>query len=290
MNLTPLKPYFHFTRSHRIGLLFLFAIITTLQVIITFGFDPMPEEPLSDDDKKWLALQPVIDSMKQAKANPIRKTYPYNPNFITDEKGYALGMSVEEIDRLLKFRSQNKFANSAAEFQAVTKVSDSLLAQMSPNFKFPDWVAKKSSRSKFKAFDKPVARTVLDINSATAEDLVNVYGIGPALSERILKQRTILGDFASMEQIGDIWGISEEVVTEMKLKFKVIADPTVKKIAINEASVSELSKFPYFRYPISKNIVTYRSMYGKIKSTDDLIKIQGIPAEKVNIIAVYLEF
>ena len=39
-------------------------------------------------------------------------------------------MSVQEIDRLLAFRKENKYVNSAKEFQEVTKVSDSLLSSM----------------------------------------------------------------------------------------------------------------------------------------------------------------
>lgn len=49
-------------------------------------------------------------------------------------------MSVEQIDRLLAYRKQGKFANSPKEFQQVTGISDSLLNAISPYFKFPDWV------------------------------------------------------------------------------------------------------------------------------------------------------
>jgi hypothetical protein len=67
------------------------------------------------------------------RAKPLKpKIYPFNPNFITDFKGYKLGMSVTEIDRLLAFRKTNRYVNSAAEFQQVTQVSDSLLAQIAP--------------------------------------------------------------------------------------------------------------------------------------------------------------
>ena len=35
--------------------------------------------------------------------------YPFNPNFISDYKGYKLGMSIQEIDRLHQYRAQNKY-------------------------------------------------------------------------------------------------------------------------------------------------------------------------------------
>lgn len=62
-------------------------------------------------------------------------------------------MSTQEIDRLLAFRKENKYVNSAEEFQQVTKVSDSLLKIISPFFKFPDWIQKKNN---FKAEKKRI--------------------------------------------------------------------------------------------------------------------------------------
>ena len=75
----------------------------------------------------------------------------------------------------------------------------------------------------------------------------------------------------------------------MQTQFKVIKTPNPKKIIINQATIKELGQFPYFRYPISKNIVTFRSMNGDIK-IEDLLKIKGFPIDKIKIIALYLEF
>jgi DNA uptake protein ComE-like DNA-binding protein len=49
-------------------------------------------------------------------------------------------------------------------------------------------------------------------------------------------------------------------------------------------------QFPYFKYPLAKSIITYRSMNGGIKNGEDLPKIKGFPVEKSNIIVLYLEF
>lgn len=51
-----------------------------------------------------------------------------------------LGMSLVEIDKLHRFRESDKWVNSKADFKKVTGVSDSLLAEISPYFKFPEWV------------------------------------------------------------------------------------------------------------------------------------------------------
>ena len=285
------KSFLTYSKSQRIGILLFFLIIILVQGFYFF-YDFTAKETIDKDQSKWLALQSTVDSLKLDNKNYKPTIYPFNPNFITDFKGYKLGMSVDEIDRLLAYRKQNKFVNSAEEFQAVTKVSDSLLDAISLYFKFPDWVNnKKNSFQPFakKNFSKPEKITVLDINQADKVDLMKVYGIGDKISDRILEQKQKYGAFVSMEQINDIWGLSPEVIEKLKTSFVVKSTVGCKKININNASVKELSQFPFFRYQLAKDIVTYRSMNGDI-AIEDLAKIKGFPVEKIKIIAIYLEF
>ncbi|RKS15101.1 DNA uptake protein ComE-like DNA-binding protein [Flavobacterium sp. 120] len=294
MNFKTLRSFFNFTREQRTGIFVLFAIIILLQMIyffVDFGFETK-EYP---DKQKWLSLQSEIDSMKTESEKESPKMYLFNPNFITDYKGYKLGMSVEEIDRLLVFRKENKYVNSPKEFQNVTKISDSLLNVIAPYFKFPDWVNNKKEFKEYnkypnKAFAKKEKIIIIDINQATKEDLIKIYGIGEAISLRILKQKENLGGFVSMEQMKDVWGLSPEVIENLNSHFKVSVLPNIKKIDVNNASLKELSQFYYFRYALAKEIVTYRSMRGNINNIEDLTKIKGFPVDKAKIIGLYLDF
>lgn len=294
MNFKTIKSYFKFSQGQRLGVFILFTVIITSQIAYFFtDFSSVPND--SPEKEKWLSLQSQIDSMKQEKLNYVPKIYPFNPNFITDYKGYKLGMSVPEIDRLIAFRKQNKYVNSPEEFQAVTKVSDSLLHAISPYFKFPDWVKDKKEFNGYKnypktAFAKKEKVVIIDINKATQEDLVKIYGIGEAISLRILKFKESLGGFVAMEQMNDVWGLSPEVIENLNSHFKVSTLPNLKKVDINNASIKELSQFPYFNYQLAKQIVTFRSMNGDFKNVDDLTKIKGLSIEKANIIALYLDF
>lgn len=281
-----------FNSSQRLGLLLLFGLIITVQ--IGSGFLPTKIPSESEDEKKeWLAFQTKMDSLKEFKIEYQYKIYPYNPNFITDYKGNKLGMSVAELDRLFAFRKQNKYVNSAKEFQDVTKVSDSLLKEMAVYFKFPDWVNKKREySSNYTPFPKKEKEVIVvkDINQATAEDLIKIRGIGEAISARILKERDKFGAFASMEQMQFIWGLSPEVIEYLNQYFKVVDVSQLKKININTATLKELSAFPFFNYTLSREILIFRSMNSKIKNNEDLTKIKGFPVEKVGVIALYLEF
>jgi len=296
VNFKALAPYFKFTNKQRTGIVLLFSIIVILQVVYFFSNFAMPEKISSKKETEWISLQSEIDSMKLAKYDAKPQMYLFNPNFISDYKGYKLGLSVEEINRLMAFRKENKYVNSAADFQKVTKISDSLLSVISPFFKFPDWA---QNEKKFKegkkeyftnTFPKKEKIVTLDINEATQEDFMKIHGIGEALSLRILKQKEILGGFISMEQIKDVWGLSPEVIFELNTHFKISAAPNFKKIAINDASLKELAQFPYFRYGLAKQIITYRSMNGNFKNIEDLAKIKDFPVEKAKIISLYLEF
>jgi len=291
------KEYFTYNKEQRIGLAALVVLIIIAQVLY-YVIDFTPKDLSTSKEQRWLALQSKIDSLKgTTQMEKGYKMYPFNPNFITDFKGYKLGMSVAEINRLLTFRKQGKFANSAREFQQVTKISDSLLAAMSPYFKFPDWVKYKEENpqygehKEYKPYQKAIKKIVVqDINQVTKEDLMNIFGIGDAISERILKQRTILGGFVSMDQMNEIWGLSPEVIYELNKNFKIGSTSSIIKIDINNASTKELMKLSYIKYSLAREIITYRSMNGGIKKPEDLTNVKGFPVEKLNIIALYLDF
>lgn len=294
MTFKTIKTYFNFSREQRTGLFLLFAVILFLQMIY-FCFDFSTIVKVYPEKQKWLSLQSEIDVAKRERKAYLPKVYPFNPNFISDYKGYKLGMSVQEIDRLLAFRKKDKYVNSAEEFQNITKVSDSLLNAIAPYFKFPDWVTNKTKFKSFpkytdKAFAKKEKIIPIDINKATQEELMKIYGIGEAISLRILKQKESLGGFVSMDQMNDVWGLSPEVIEKLNMSFRVTVLPDFKKIAINDASMKELAQFPYFKYPLAKQIVTFRSMNGDIKDIEDLIKIKGFPVDKAKIIGLYLSF
>lgn len=294
MDLKKASTYFKFSKLQSAGIFSLFIIIIVLHSVYFFiGFDSAKES--FPEKQKWLSVQTVIDSMKEANSKHVSKIYLFNPNFITDYKGYKLGMSIEQIDRLLAYRKAGKFVNSAKEFQNVTKVSDSLLNTMAPYFKFPDWVNKTKERNNYagyggNSFSKNEKIVQIDINKATKDDLMKIYGIGEVISVRILKLKESLGGFVSMEQMEDVWGLAPEVIEKLDASFKISALPEVKKIDINNASLKEIAQFPYFKYALAREIITYRSMNGDFDNVEDLTKIKGFPIEKANIIGLYLAF
>ncbi|OIQ21052.1 MAG: hypothetical protein BM557_04665 [Flavobacterium sp. MedPE-SWcel] len=226
---------------------------------------------------------------KQRKNGEKIEIYPFNPNYISDYKATLIGLSKQELARIRKFRKTNKYVNSAKEFQEVTKVSDSLLKTIEPYFKFPNWVNERNARNKANKVSS-TSTTIIDINKATAKELITVHGIGPAYAKRILKRRSQLGAFVNINQIDDFTAFSPRAKKELKEGFAIKNKPKVKRINVNTASIDELSSFVYFNKQIARSIVVKRDSKGRINSVEELTKINGFPTQKQNIIALYLEF
>lgn len=289
-----------FSKGHYFGIAILICSIGLLQLFI-YWFNNQKDTTsldLTPDEKNWLLAQNEIDSLKEAAQENSNKIYPFNPNFISDYKGYKLGMSEAQIDKLHQFRKQNKYVNSNAEFQKLTGVSNEWMKQYARYFKFPDWVTNKTSKNyqskyenTYQKFDKKESKIVVqDLNTANQVELEKAYMIGEKFALKIISERERFGNFASMDQLGFIWGISPEAIADLNKKFQIKSSENLKKININTSTIKELQQFPYFNYTIAKNIVTFRSMNGDFKSSEDLTNVKQFPLEKLKIIALYLEF
>jgi DNA uptake protein ComE-like DNA-binding protein len=283
----PIKSHFVFTKSQQNGIFLLVCLIILFQVFYFFAdfSSENSAEGLSQEEIE--GFQSQIDAIKLARTDADSvKIFPFNPNYITDFKGYTLGMRVEEIDKLHQFRDENKWINSAEDFQQVTGVSDSLLAVVSPYFKFPDWVIEAERK---KAIAKPIrSSAILDLNKAKAEDLQKVNGIGEVLSNRIVNYRTKIGGFRSEIQLKDIYGLDYETREKLQQQFRVFKVGKSSLININQAKVLELVAVPYIKYELAREIIDYRQLHEEISSFEELSKIESFPSDKIDRIQLYL--
>jgi len=278
--------HFRFNKQERSGIFFLLLIIFIFQGIYFY----VKAKPFSTSPavKVNTTEQAHLDSLKGLAQMDAGKIFPFNPNYITDHKGYALGMSLEELDRLFDYRDKNKFINSAEEFQKVTQISDSLLNKIAPYFKFPAWaktasvIQKKSNQKRSEIYE------VGDLNQATAEELMRVNGVGPTLSKRIVKFRDRLGGFVVNEQLYDVYGLEPEVVQRTLKRFQILQPPVIKKININQATAEELSQLVYINQDMALEIVLHRKRNGPFSSLDELVGVGAFPTDRIERIKLYL--
>lgn len=60
------------------------------------------------------------------------------------------------------------------------------------------------------------ATTPIDLNAATLEQLDTLPGIGPVLAQRILDWRTTNGRFNSVDELGEVSGIGEATLADLR--------------------------------------------------------------------------
>lgn len=285
-----MKSHFKFTRGQRNGIFLLLLLIITVQCI--YFFVDFNNKTVEVDAKELAKFNKEIDSLRLvALKEQEPKIYSFNPNYITDFKGYTLGMSSKEIDRLLNYRDQNKWINSVKQFQQVTQVSDSLLAAIAPYFKFPDWVTNPTSKKdQINIYSKTMTfEEKHDLNKATVGQLQRVNGIGPALSKRIIKFRNSFpGGFIADIQLQDVYGLAPEVIERLLNEFTVKTPRQISRININTASVEELVTIQHIDYELADEILNQRTLREGFKSLDELTKVKGFPVNKIEIIKLYL--
>lgn len=127
----------------------------------------------------------------------------------------------------------------------------------------------------------------IEINTADTSDWAGLRGIGPVLSRRIVAYRKALGGFVSIEQIGEVEGISPVLLNDLKPRLTLDTLP-VATININTASVRRLRDHPYLDFYQAKAIVDFRNANGKIKSPEQIMKIKSLEGSDWDRLLPYL--
>ncbi|WP_299112253.1 helix-hairpin-helix domain-containing protein [uncultured Winogradskyella sp.] len=293
-----MKSHFQFSNQQRNGIFLLLALIVIVQCFYWFvpNIFSIAAQEIPEKTNKIETFKKEVDSLRLVEIEKRKpKIYPFNPNYITDYKGYTLGMTNEEINRLHAFRENNKWVNSAKDFQNVTKVSDSFLETISPYFKFPEWVT--NPKPKYQGYSNSYSNSntpktfkqKIDLNLASTSQLQKVYGVGKKLSERIIKYRSKFnGGFISDIQLSEVYGLSPEVIERIKNDFTVKTPRVIKTFNLNSATRDELVTIQYIDYEIAHHIIEERTLREGFKSLDDLLKVEDFPIKKFDIIKLYL--
>jgi len=285
------RSHFRFTKSQKNGIFFILLILVLIQVVYV-NIDFSKNAVLDVQNDEVVSFIKEVDSLKEiALHKSIPKIYPFNPSFISDYKGEQLGLSIQEIDKLLKHQKKGKYINSLKHFQQVSGVSDSLLNKLQPYFKFPDWIIKKQGHRKTRTLKKKNVKEVLgvrDINTATYLELMLVDGVSESLAKRIVNYRNKLIKYSVNDQLYEVWYLKRPLANKILKNFKVLSPVDIKKININTASFKEILKIVYIDYELTKKIVNYRDEIAEYQSLEELKNIPGFPIDRFNRIILYL--
>ncbi|WP_437921598.1 helix-hairpin-helix domain-containing protein [Sphingobacterium sp. LRF_L2] len=221
-----------------------------------------------------------------------RREFPFNPNNLPVERWRDLGFSDKQIRVIKNYEAKGGRFYSPKDVEKMYSISAAEFKRIAPYLRF-DTIAilpavGKKSFEKFERESKPAFLEV-NINLADTSRYKALQGIGSVLASRIVKFRDNLGGFYSVDQIREVYGISDEVFLQIKTHLRFTGEP-VQKLAINELSVEELAKHPYISRKIALLIVRYREQHGAFQTLDDLSTIYTLDSDFLRKIEPYLNF
>ncbi|MGQ9856376.1 MAG: ComEA family DNA-binding protein [Fervidobacterium sp.] len=149
--------------------------------------------------------------------------------------------------------------------------------------------------------------SVMDINTASIEELQTIPGIGPSKARAIIEYRE-KQPFSKIEDIMNVPGIGEKTFEKLKDRIKVSIpdsqtpqktnqtlvtnnvetqqtntsptppsiDKTEQKININSAGIEELQKLPGIGPSKAQEIISYRTKNGPFRSINEIMNVKGI--------------
>jgi DNA uptake protein ComE-like DNA-binding protein len=292
--------FFHFNKQERNGVFILCVIIAVL-----FGVRLLVPFFQNDTNTVQLitiapAAKNVIDEIslneKEDKVSSEIKIsnerFVFNPNIVSEEDAQKLGMSKKLSATLINFRSKGGKFFKPEDLKKLYGLPPQLYEELESYILIPN------SKSEFKRDTvyptalvnekKVYAKTVVEINTADSLSIVYLKGIGPGFTKRIMKYRAMLGGFHSVNQLKEVYGMTDSTFVLLSSQIKL--DPnSISKIPINAIDFNSLRKHPYFNFQTAQAVVNFRLKHGKF--TEQSFRDLDIFSEdKLRLILPYLSY
>ncbi|MGB1646395.1 MAG: ComEA family DNA-binding protein [Crocinitomicaceae bacterium] len=205
----------------------------------------------------------------------------FNPNDYSLDDWMALGLSVKQSQSILNFVQRGIYSNSALEkiYVMPTEVYDLIKDSTYYEKQITEFTVIKDSEV------KPIP--LLEINSASKEDLIELNGVGEFYAKQILKYKNELGGFVFIEQLLEVWKMRLE--TYEKLLPQLIIDTNkIKKINVNTCSLEDLRSHPYLDYYQANSIIKMRMQKDGYNELQEILESKLINEEEFQRLLPYL--
>ncbi len=238
--------------------------------------------------------RPVKKSPRKSdqRKNPIRKIpqkrsisdKPFMANEVTDSILKSYDINKRARSNWLKYIDAGGHIHNMEGLKKIYALTEVEIKRLESRIRFP-----KNSQKKVHKYPPKIEMPKIDLNLCTAEELQKLRGIGQVLSSRIIRFRESLGGFHRVEQLADVYGISDSLFQEIKIHVS-LKDPKWNKILINSIDLDSLKMHPLFDWKTSKLTIAYRNQHGSFKDSLDFKKMRFLQSEDYNKILPYLDF
>lgn len=264
-----LRNYFGFNKQQRNGLLVLIAIsFVLLSLRLSMGYFIKPENivvenlPLINQSLDSSNLQKQYwASSPNNRPNEANTFFVFDPNTVNQEQLLLLGFKERTAKTLIKFRSKGGKFKQKEDLLKVYGISKRQYEKIEPYILINQHIASQNEKAPahkaITAADKTKTEP-LELNAADSASLIDIKGIGPSFTNRILKYRNLLHGFYSVEQLREVYGFSEELFESVR-HLVCVNQKLIKPLRLNSADFKSINKHPYITYELTKIICNTRA-------------------------------
>ena len=196
----------------------------------------------------------------------------FDPNAANDSTLLSLGFSTRNIKTINNYRNKGGEFFVKEDLKKIYGLDSSLYLLLEEYIVISNF--EKTIINEKKQAVKSYKRATIEINSADSSLLLDLPGIGPVFSNRIIKYRKLLGGFSDKKQLLEVYNM-DSVRYKGFSDLIIVDNSLIRKISLNFSSKEEFQKHPYLDKDQAKALVKFRSRKGNFK------KISQIDEEKI---------
>ncbi len=302
MNINVLREFFHFTRKGREGITALLCVIFILMVI-QIALPYLMKDRQAVDPAREAEIEQVLDPQEdKGEESAIKELKPFDPNKAGFEELTEMGIPAKVASNWVKYLEKGGHFGKASDISKIYGMTPELFNRLEGFARIPKGVNRQQVRNdeavagrsrsggERKAFSVDHSSAVVvavELNMADSAALESLPGIGTILAPRIIRYRNLLGGFYSVEQLREVYGLSEEHFKAASPHLFINGE-TFARFNLNFASARELGRHPYVGFRTARKIVKLRDERGKYFSAEDLSEI--MTADSIARLTPYLKF
>ncbi len=236
------KNFFLYTRTEQRGILVLTSLIFILLLSRVIAPTVLKAEFENNSEEFMALVCNLNDSLMREDSDTL---FYFNPNKVTPEELDLLGFNSFQKKSLLGYRKAGGLFRKAEDVAKIYGVNPTLMKRIQ-NFMVFDLATLEPPKSSSSTSSSVMASSGLSIelNSATADDLQRLRGIGVVFSKRIVKYRTLLGGYYNVDQLKEVYGMSDELFNSIK-PYVTVDSTHLRKINLDVTEDWQLSYHPY---------------------------------------------
>ncbi len=303
-----INEYFAFSQTEVRGMVVL--LLFTLGVIGLSAFFTGRSSTAPIPDHDWETLEALVTQLDSSQVVSSTRTErsivfrPFNPNTADSATLTQLGLSPWIARRVLRYRAKGGVFRVKSDFKKMYGLPEATYERLYDYIQLPEkkrrTPASRAAKDQTDRTDKPrvsyakrtetaYRREPLDINAADTSSLKRLPGIGSTLSARIVKYRQMLGGFHRLEQLQEIYHMSERGAASLRTEAYIAEGNQVRRLNINRLDAKTLAQHPYISWEVARAVVNHRRDYGNYQTLEDLREVYLIDEELFAKLMPYLE-